>query len=84
MSMLKVYVDMITHYDGNSTTLNQYNANCKFLMQTYPTNNISFQNYLVTVIQSKLMDSANLFEGTRSEFNSWPTIKALETCFGDK
>lgn len=86
ISMLKLYVDMIPPVDGSSSTLNQFASNCNSLMKAYENNrDILFKNYVVMVVQSKLIGHANLLKGNRSELDIWPLIKdALENYFIDK
>lgn len=68
--------------DGKSSTLNQFISNCVFLMKNYEgRKDLLLKNYLIKVIQSKLIRHAYLF--LRVGFNSTPG-QVLETFFGYK
>lgn len=85
LSMLKMYVDIIPHYDGDAITLSSFISACDFLQTTFgQTNDQILKNYLTRVIQTKLSGRAQLLVGCRSELDSWNKIKnALQNCFGD-
>lgn len=89
ISMLKLYHDRITPYDGNPSTRNQFLSNCDFIINNYQraTENI-LQNSLFKVIQCKLIGhatDATIFVGRKAELNIWPLVKAaLHKCFREK
>lgn len=84
--LLKLYVDMIPFYNGNPNTLTQFVSSCDLLFSTFgQTLDQQIKLYLTRVVQSKLVDRANLLVGSRIELNDWVSIKnALLQCFGDK
>lgn len=85
LSMLKMYVDTIPHYDGDAITLSSFVSACDFIQLNYgQTNDQILKNYLTRVVQTKLTGRAQLLVGCRSELDSWDKIKdALQNCFGD-
>lgn len=86
VAMLRLYVDMIQPYNGSPSNLTQFISSCEFLVSTYgQVNDVALKLYIIKVIQSKLVDRANLLVGSRTELNDWISLKnALIQCFGDK
>lgn len=85
LQMLKMYVDIIPNFDGNSITLHSFISACDFLFTTFGNSREAIMiNYLIRVIQTKLVGRAQLLVGCRSELDTWQKIKdALQACFGD-
>nr|CAI5861515.1 unnamed protein product [Callosobruchus analis] len=82
--MLKMFVDTVPSFNGNSDTLPSFISSCDYMFNTFTTTDQTIQNYLIRVVQTKLVGRAQLLVGCRTELTSWSSIKsALEQCFGD-
>lgn len=86
LNMLKMFVDTIPPYDGDVNTLNSFISASDFLFVNYGnTNDHIIKNYLIRVVQTKLIHRAQILVGSRAELTSWDLIKsALKQCFADK
>nr|CAI5817741.1 unnamed protein product [Callosobruchus analis] len=84
LQMLKMFVDTVPSFNGNSDTLPSFISSCDYMFNTFTTTDQTIQNYLIRVVQTKLVGRAQLLVGCRTELTSWSSIKsALEQCFGD-
>lgn len=85
-TLLKMYTDTITPYNGDQNTLNGFQSACDFLFTTYnSTNDPILSNYLLRIVRMKLINHAQILVGCRMELDTWDKIKnALTDCFGDK
>nr|CAI5857003.1 unnamed protein product [Callosobruchus analis] len=82
--MLKMFVDTVPSFNGNSDTLPSFISSCDYMFNTFTTTDQTIQNYLIRVVQTKLVGRAQLLVECRTELTSWSSIKsALEQCFGD-
>lgn len=86
LHLLKLYVDTIPYYNGDTNTLEIFISACEYLFATYNVfNDVELKNFLLRVVIGKLVDRAQILIGTRSELNSWELIKeALRQSFGDQ
>lgn len=85
-TLLKLFIDTIPLYDGNSITLNSFLSAGDFLFSTYgqPNDNV-LRNYLLRTIRMKLTDNPQILVGSRNELDTWNKLKtALSDCFGDR
>nr|CAH7768154.1 unnamed protein product [Callosobruchus chinensis] len=84
LQMLKMFVDTIPTFNGNSDTLPSFISSCDYLFSTFVTSDQTIQKYLIRVVQTKLVGRAQLLVGCRTELTNWSLIKsALKQCFGD-
>lgn len=84
--LLKLHVDTIPYYNGDSHTLKIFISSCDYLFATYVNNNdAQLKTYLLRVVIGKLTDRAQILIGTRNELTTWTLIKAaLRQSFGDQ
>lgn len=85
-TMLKMFIDTIHPYNGDSNILMSFLSAGDFLFTTYDQGNDNIlKQYLLRTIRMKLIDRAQILVGCRLELQSWDQIKiALYDCFGDK
>lgn len=85
-SMLRLYVDTIPQFSGESSTLSSFISAADIIFATYfREGDEMINNYLIRVIQAKLVGRAQVLVGSRMELNTWNLIKdALTQCFGDQ
>nr|CAI5819217.1 unnamed protein product [Callosobruchus analis] len=73
-----------TKFQWYSDTLPSFISSCDYMFNTFTTTDQTIQNYLIRVVQTKLVGRAQLLVECRTELTSWSSIKsALEQCFGD-
>lgn len=85
-TLLKMFIDTIHPYNGESNTLMSFLSAGDFLFTTYGNiNDDILKQYLIRTIRMKLIDRAQILVGCRMELQQWDQIKTvLYDCFGDK
>nr|CAI5819216.1 unnamed protein product [Callosobruchus analis] len=76
LQMLKMFVDTVPSFNGNSDTLPSFISSCDYMFNTFTTTDQTIQNYLIRVVQTKLVGRAQLLVGCRTELTSWSSIKS--------
>lgn len=84
--LLRLYIDSIPSFDGNTHTLGIYVDNCESLIKNFARqNDDAFNNFILRAILGKLTGRALMIIGSRTELKTWQEIKAaLYLCFGDQ
>ena len=85
LQALKMFVDIIPNFNGNSAQLTKFINLCDDLISTFSIpNNTTRQKYLIAAISSKLVGQAQTALNNRLEINTWEQIKdLLNKSFGD-
>ncbi|KAL1492293.1 hypothetical protein ABEB36_012767 [Hypothenemus hampei] len=80
-----MYVDIVPKYDGIESSLSSFISSCDFLFDNFSNSNDDIlKAYLLRVVQTRLVDKAQLLIGCRTELNTWELIKdSLTNTFGD-
>lgn len=87
LQLLKLYVDTIPYFDGNSNTLEVFISSCDYLCSTYGRfNDVILKDYLLRAVIGKLTGRAQILIGSRNgELKTWDSVKeALRQSFGDQ
>lgn len=74
-SQLKLYLDIIPTFDGNTFALNPFLAACDALHSKFG-NTEADREFIIHAIISKLKGNAQIRICSRSELNTWPLVKA--------
>lgn len=86
-SLLKLYIDTIPNFNGDSHTLEVFLEHCEFLINTYarvdaPRDPIN--GFLIRAVIGKLTGNALMLVGSRPEIREWNSLKdLLRLSFGD-
>lgn len=85
--LLRLTIDNIPKFDGDTHVLEIFIDSCDFLINTYKNVNDAndpINNFLVKAILGKLSGRAQYLIGSRQELNTWTQIKdTLRSTFGD-
>jgi hypothetical protein len=83
-SLLKLYVDTIPNYDGDTDTLEIFINSCEYLFTTFGCR-AEIKDYLLRVVDNKLRGRALILIDTKTDLKTWNSVKnALRLSFGDQ
>lgn len=86
--LLRLYIDTIPNFNGDSSTLEVFLEHCEFLINTYQNvQNIAdpINSFLIRAAISKLSGDALILVGSRPEIREWDQLKdLLRLTFGDQ
>ncbi|KAJ8981572.1 hypothetical protein NQ317_002600 [Molorchus minor] len=76
--LLKMYVDVIPLFDGNTFLLNDFITSCDELVNSFASQTNQNQNlFLLRAVRSKLVGQAQQLISSRLEITQWQQIKEL-------